>query len=143
GPPPAAHGPGRAAPGAGAFRPGEGGRLNSLEVLLLLLLAGAVYAAAAFGPAFIRNYQLANAFDDEARRAHLLGDDEIRANVLRKARAIGFEDWDADDIVVERDADQRRIRVSADYTVEVELLGGRYVWPLRFHPVVDRPIERR
>ncbi len=116
--------------------------INSLQMVLLLLLAAAVYGAVKFGPPYIRNYQLENAFDDEARRAHLLGDDEIRQNILRKARDIGFTDWEGDDVTVTRDEETRTISVWAEYDVEVELLWGQVV-TLHFTPEVDRPIERR
>ncbi len=116
--------------------------INSLQVILLLVLAGGIYAAVVFGPPYIRSYQLENAFDDEARRAHLVGDDELRQNVLRKARDIGFEDWEARDIVVKRDERARRITVSAEYDLPVELFWGRVV-TLHFAPTVDRAIERR
>ncbi len=116
--------------------------LNSLQFLLLLLLAAAVYGAVKFGPPYIRNYQLENAFDDEARRAHLVGDEELRQNVLRKARDIGFTDWGPDDITVTRDEEARTISVSAEYEVPVELFWGQVV-TLHFAPEVDRPIERR
>lgn len=118
--------------------------LNSLQVILLLLLAAAVYGAVKFGPPYIRNYQLANAFDDEARRAHLVGDAEIRENILRKARDIGgeFADWDGSEIKITRNEQERTILVSAAYEVPVELFWGQVV-TLRFAPEVDRPIERR
>ncbi len=116
--------------------------INSLQLVLLLVLAGGIYAAVTFGPPYIRDYQLENAFDDEARRAHLVAADEIRQNVLHKAREIGFEDWEASDIVVKRDEQTRRITVSAEYDVPVELFWGRVV-TLHFAPTVDRAIERR
>lgn len=118
------------------------GRLNSLTLGLLLVAATGIYAAAKFGPAHIRNYQLENAFDDEARRAHLVTDDELRGLILRKARDIGFADWTPDMIAIERDPQARRIAVWSQYDVDVELIGGKVV-TLHFTPEVDRPIETR
>lgn len=120
----------------------QAGRLNSLTVTLLILAAAGVYGAARFGPPYLRNYQLENAFDDEARRAHLVSDDELRALIVRKARAIGFADWTPEMIGIERDAQTRRIAVWTEYDVEVELVGGKVV-TLHFAPEVDRAIETR
>ena len=54
----------------------QSGRLNSVTLGLILTAAAGIYGGAKFGPPYIRNYQLENAFDDEARRAHLVTDDE-------------------------------------------------------------------
>lgn len=120
----------------------QAGRLNSLTTVLLLLAIGGAYGAVKIGPPYIRNYQLENAFDDEARRAHLVADDEMRGYILRKARDLGFSEWTPDMIGIERNAQTRRIAVWAEYDVEVELVGGKVV-TLHFAPQVDRPIETR
>lgn len=120
----------------------QAGRLNGLTTVLLVVALSGAYVAVTFGPHYIRNYQLENAFDDEARRAHLVSDAELRALVLRKARAIGFADWSPEMIGIERDAQARRIAVWTAYEVDVELVGGKVV-TLHFAPEVDRPIETR
>jgi hypothetical protein len=94
-------------------------------------------------PAYVRDFQLANAFDDEARRAHIASDDEIRRAVYRKAVDIGLDDYlEEKDIRVERDPVARRIAVYAAYDVEVELIGGKAL-TLHFEPEVDREIRRQ
>ncbi len=119
----------------------QAGRLNSLTATMLVLAIAGAYSAVKFGPPYIRNYQLENAFDNEARRAHLVSDEELRGYVLKKARELGF-DWTTEMIGVERDARARTIAVWAEYDVDVELVGGKVV-TLHFVPEVDRPIETR
>jgi Domain of unknown function (DUF4845) len=117
--------------------------IGRVGVIVLLLLAVGIYLGAKLVPPYVRDYQLANAFDDEARRAHLASDDEIRRAILAKARDIDLGvDLEEKDIVVERDAPARRISVYAAYDVEVELIGGKAV-TLHFEPEVDVEIRRR
>ncbi len=116
--------------------------LNSLTVTLLVLAILGVYGAVKFGPPYIRNYQLENAFDDEARRAHNVSDDEMRGYILKKAIDIGFEGWTADMIGIERNTETGRITVWSEYEVPVELIGGKVV-TLTFTPQVDRAIGKQ
>ncbi|HEX7124639.1 MAG TPA: hypothetical protein VF406_02540 [Thermodesulfobacteriota bacterium] len=115
--------------------------LNRLTVTLLVLALAGTYGAVKFAPPYIRNYQLENAFDDEARRAHVVTDEEMRGYILAKAHDIGFDDWGPDMIGIERDTEAQTIAVWAEYEVPVELVGGKVVI-LHFAPEVDLPIRR-
>jgi hypothetical protein len=113
------------------------------KTIFFLLVAGTIYSGFQLAPPYIRDYQIANVFDDEARRAHLMGDEEIRRNIVGKLQDIGAGDHlGSDDIVIKRDEAVRRIQVYAEYDVEVELVPGKAV-TLHFTPEVDRPIRRQ
>lgn len=116
--------------------------LNRLTAMLLVLALVGTYGAVKFAPPYIRNYQLKNAFDDEARRAHVVTDEEMRGLILRKAHDIGFEDWGPDMIGIERNTETQTIAVWAEYEVPVTLIGGKVV-TLHFAPEVDLPIRRQ
>jgi hypothetical protein len=124
-------------------RPGRQAGVGPVGVVVLLLLLGGAYVGVKLTPPYLRDFQLANAFDDEARRAHLASDDEIRRAIYRKAVDIGLDDHLQErDIRIERDPVARRIAVYAAYDVEVELIGGKVV-TLHFEPEVDREIRRQ
>jgi len=117
--------------------------IGPVGVILLVLVVIGIYLGVKLVPAYVRDFQVANAFDDEARRAHLASDEEIRRAILAKVRDFGLGDvLEERDIVVERDAKAGRISVYASYDVEVELVGGK-VLTLHFEPEVDRDIRRQ
>jgi hypothetical protein len=117
--------------------------IGPVGVILLLLVLVGIYLGVKLVPLYVRDFQVANAFDDEARRAHMASDEEIRRAIFAKVRDIGLgEILEERDIVVERNARAGRISVYASYEVEVELVGGK-VLTLHFEPEVDRDIRRQ
>jgi hypothetical protein len=117
--------------------------IGPVGVILLLLVGVGIYLGVKLVPPYVRDFQVANAFDDEARRAHIASDEEIRRAIVAKVRDMGLGAvLEETDIVVERDAQARRISVYAAYDVEVELVGGK-VLTLHFEPEVDRDIRRQ
>ena len=113
---------------------GEG----NIKFLIVLVILGAIaYACFKIVPPYVNNYQLQDTCDAESRMfaAHQKTDERVRQTVSAELQGLG--------ITVPRDAIHveimgRRVRVSVDYTVTVNVFGVDI--PLEFHPAGESPI---
>jgi hypothetical protein len=124
-------------------RPSHQAGMTRAKTLLAIVAVLGVYGAFTFAPPYIRDFQLAHAFDEEAKSAHLRTDEELRRSIATKLDEIGLGDLiDPKDIVIERNADNTEISVYTEYDVELELVPGKVI-TLHFAPEVDRPVARQ
>lgn len=111
--------------------------MKNLRIAFWLCLVGAaVYTGWMVVPAFIANYRFQESIDDSARAAAVNSqrtDDEIRSAIYEEARELQLP-LKPEDIKVERDGGD--VRVSADYTVHVNL--PVHPVDLDFHPSSKR-----
>ncbi|MGH9542549.1 MAG: hypothetical protein ACRD2H_11785 [Terriglobales bacterium] len=107
-------------------RRNENGGIGLGGLLVLLVLAGAIYAGYKFLPPMIANFQFNNDVQQEARMAVYNGDsdDQIDAKLLAQAQALGAP-VTAAQIVIERQGPD--IFIAVRYDVPVELPTGKEV----------------
>lgn len=72
----------------------------------------------------------------KAGLAQFLKDEEIRADLVRKAKDLDLP-LTAESFVLQRDVDRRRMKISTQWDVEVNLLWGAYIRTFHFEPAVD------
>jgi hypothetical protein len=103
-------------------------------LVVLLILAAAVYIAIKVVPAFVNNFQLEDAMKTEARFAAVgrKPAEEVRDAIYRKVRELGIPARRDDIQVVSSGVG---LRIGLRYTVVVDLPG--YQWKLEFNPSAD------
>ena len=105
-------------------------------ILVLGLLAAAVYVGAQVIPPYFANYQFQDTLDNEARLGtySTKGDEVIRDAVFKRAQELELP-LTAEDIKLERmgPSGNAAVMIEADYTVRIDLPG--YPIDLHFHPV--------
>ncbi|MGH7668348.1 MAG: hypothetical protein ACRENQ_02550 [Gemmatimonadaceae bacterium] len=97
----------------------------------LLVVAAGLYFGLNIGQAYWNFYQYEDAMKQELRFNGVRPDSLIRAHLWIEADSLGLPE-DAKDIAIDRDPHTRTIRVSADYTEEIEL--PLTVRTFMFHP---------
>lgn len=110
--------------------------MGTLKLVLVLgMLAVAVYVAALVIPPYFANYEFQDTLDTEARMGtySTKGDEVIRDAVYRRAQELELP-LSAGDIKLQRvgPSGNATVTLEADYTVHVELPG--YPMDLHFHP---------
>jgi hypothetical protein len=105
-------------------------------ILVLGLLAAAVYVGAQVIPPYFANYQFQDTLDNEARLGtySTKGDEVIRQAVFKRAQELELP-LAVEDIKLMRvgpSGNAAAVTIEADYTVHVELPG--YPMDLHFHP---------
>jgi len=102
--------------------------VQMLIAIIVLVVIG--YLAYKFVPPYVTYYRTKQVFVSEVRRKSPI---EQRANLEYKLRELPHSPITLEDVKFERDYRTGVLTISADYTVEVALLGG-YVKTLVFHP---------
>jgi len=104
-------------------------------ILVLGLLAAAVYVGAQVIPPYFANYQFQDTLDNEARLGtySTKGDEVIRQSVFKRAQELELP-LAVEDIKLMRvgPSGNGAVSIEADYTVHIDLPG--YPMDLHFHP---------
>ena len=118
----------------------EAGRASLRGLLALLIVGSVVYLGFKVLPVRTAAYQFEDALRDEvvlASSRRRTTDDNIRRSLLERAAELGLP-IQHQEIVIRRPG-RRYIVIEADYTVEVEFIGG-YVFPWHFTPSAEGPL---
>jgi hypothetical protein len=119
----------------------EAGRASWRGVLALFLVAAVVYVGFKVIPVRTAAYQFEDALRDEvvlaASRRGRGSDESIRRSLLETAAELRLP-VEHSQIVI-RHPGRRYIVIEADYTVDVEFIGG-YVYTWRFTPTAEGPV---
>lgn len=105
------------------------GRSSLGCLLVLLLVAAALYFAVNVGEAYWRFYEYQDAMRQEVRFAKQIPDDRIKLHLSALADSLGLPE-EAADVTVNRTTED--ISVSAEYSEQVEL--PLFVRQIRFKP---------
>ncbi len=116
----------------------EKGAIRFGSLIYLLLAAGTVYIVIKIVPVYISYYQIKYAADVEAGRAHINNDEQIRKNLLEKARNLKINLRD-EDIEIKRD--EKEITINIGYVDDV-ILFNRYRLDFKFSFNVKKDIKR-
>jgi hypothetical protein len=111
------------------------GRSSVGCLLMLLILAAALYFGVNIGEAYWRFYEFQDAMRQEVRFAKQISDDRIKLHLAAYADTLGLPE-EASDITVNRTSND--ISVSADYSERVEL--PLFVREIRFSPRARGPL---
>lgn len=111
------------------------GRSSVGCLLMLLLLAVALYFGVNIGEAYWRFYEFQDAMRQEVRFAKQISDDRIKLHLAAYADSLGLPE-EATDITVNRTSND--ISLSADYSERVEL--PLFVRQIRFSPRARGPL---
>lgn len=109
-----------------------GGRLATL--LMVLILAAAIFAGVKMVPAYFSNYQLQDSMQTEARFAvsSRKSEEDIRAAIWKKIQELGIPAKREDIKVTVIDT---TVNIEVNYIVHVDLKA--YEFNLEFHPHAD------
>lgn len=115
----------------------EAGKFNFVTLLLLLIVAGAIYAAILFAPPYIDNGKLEEKMRMVANLAHRQKDDtKLRHELERELKMIEL-DLPYEAIKIERDpVGGKWIDINIDYAREVELVPFGKIVTLNFSSFV-------
>ena len=111
------------------------GRSSLGCLLVLLILAAALYVGVNIGEAYWRFYEYRDAMRQEVRFAKQIPDDRIKLHLAALADSLGLPQ-EAADVTVDRTS--ASIAVSAEYTERIDL--PFYVQVLRFAPSARGPL---
>lgn len=111
------------------------GRSSLGCLVLLLILAAALYFGINIGEVYWRFYEFRDAMRQEVRFAKQISDDRIKLHLSALADSLGLPE-EATDITINRTSSE--ISVSAEYSERVEL--PLYVRQIRFYPRAQGPI---
>src|ERR1700682_125629 len=112
-------------------RCGERGSGKIKAILVMAVLAFAVYAAVKIVPPYAAEYQLADKIQEQARFAvvNRYTEEQIRENVFKVVQDLGIP-AKREDIKIE--ASQQVVKIAMDYTVPIDLVA--YHMDLHFTP---------
>lgn len=108
----------------------QSGAMNIHVLIAIIVLVVIGYLAYKFVPPYVTHYRIKQVFLSELKRKSPV---EQRGNLEYKLRELPHSPITMEDVKIERDYRTGVLTISADYTVEVTLLGG-YVKTLVFHP---------
>ena len=114
------------------------GAARAKTLLALVVLVALVFSAIKIVPAYVNNYDMQDAMQQEARfvfnpnTGRPKSMDDIRAELVKKAQQLGLP-IKPDDIQVTQEG--TKVSIAADYTIPVDLVV--YQFTLHFHPQAD------
>ncbi|HSQ78156.1 MAG TPA: hypothetical protein VLN91_04625, partial [Nitrospirota bacterium] len=96
----------------------------------------AVHIGIKLVPMYMDAARMKDEMATKAGLAQFLKDEEIRADLIRKAQDLDLP-LTGESFVLQRDADRRRMKIGTQWDVEVNFLWGTYIRTFHFEPVVD------
>jgi len=116
---------------------------GSITILFwLVLLAVLIHVGYKLVPMYMDYERMKDEMSIKASVAQVLKDDEIRADLEKKAIDLDLP-LNAQSFIIKRDLEQRRMTISTAWDVEVHFLFGFYIRTFHFAPVADENFTRR
>ncbi len=110
------------------------GRLKA--VIILTLLGAAFHVGFKIVPVYMDRESMKDTMSTKASLAQVLRDEEIMKDLVNKAKDLELP-LTAENFVIIRDADRRKMTIKTAWDVEVHFFGGLYVHNYHFAPVVE------
>lgn len=120
----------------------EKGGISFKALFLLLLTFLLIHAGLRMAPMYRDAERMKDSMAAKARLAQTLKDEDIVAELAKKAGELGLP-LGPDDFQLLRDDESRRMKIRAQWDVEVNFLWGRYVRTFHFEPVVEENYTTR
>ena len=104
--------------------------------LFFIFLFLVVHVGIKVVPMYMDAERMKDEMTTKAGLAQFLKDEEIRADLVRKAKDLDLP-LTAESFALQRDTERRRMKISTQWDVEVNLLWGAYIRTFHFEPAVD------
>lgn len=104
-----------------------------LSLILLLLV---IHIGIKLVPMYMDAARMEDEMSTKAGLAQFLKDEEIRADLVRKANDLDLP-LTAESFILKRDEERRRMKIGTQWDVEVSFLWGTYRRTFHFEPAVD------
>lgn len=105
----------------------------------LSVVALSFYSAGKIIPVYWAHESMKDTMKSKASVAQVLKDEEVLRDLVQKAIELDLP-LKAENFIVERDVERRKMRISTAWEVEVHFLGDLYVHVFRFAPSVEENI---
>ncbi len=105
-------------------------------VIILALLGGALHVGFKIVPVYMDYENLKDTMSTKAGLAQVLKDDEILNDLVNKAKDLDLP-LKAENFIIKRDTDRRKMSIKTAWDVEVHFFGGLYVHNYHFAPDVE------
>lgn len=110
---------------------------SKLKVYLSLILSLLViHIGIKLVPMYMDAARMEDEMSTKAGLAQFLKDEEIRADLVRKANDLDLP-LTAESFILKRDEERRRMKIGTQWDVEVSFLWGTYRRTFHFEPAVD------
>ena len=110
---------------------------GSISVMFWLVLLGlTIHVGVKLIPMYMHFENMKDEMTIKAGVAQVLKDEEIVRDLVNKAKELRLP-LGPDSFIVVRDEDQRRMKISTQWDVELSFLGGAYIRRFHFAPVVE------
>ena len=117
----------------------ESGASRIAVIFWLALLGLVIHISFKIVPVYMAYEQMKDTMTTKASVAQVLKDEEILKDLVTKAKELDLP-LTAENFVVYRDLDRRKMMIKTAWEVEVHFLGGLYVYTYKFAPVVEENI---
>jgi uncharacterized protein YpmS len=114
----------------------EKGASNFKTFLILLSLFLVIHVGIKLVPMYMDAERLKDEMRTKASVAQVTKDEEILADLVKKSHELDLP-LTAESFVLLRDEDNRRMKISTKWDVEVHFLWGAYIRAYHFEPAVD------
>jgi hypothetical protein len=114
----------------------EKGASNFKVFVILLTLFLVIHVGIKLVPMYMDAERMKDEMRIKASIAQVTKDEEILGGLVKKAQELELP-LTAESFVLLRDEDQRRMKISTKWDVEVNFLWGAYIRTYHFEPVVD------
>jgi hypothetical protein len=119
----------------GIFLNEKGAGKFSVYIFFIFLFL-VIHAGIKVVPMYMDFERMKDEMSTKAGLAQFLKDEEIRTDLVRKAKDLDLPLTD-ESFVLQRDAERRRMKISTQWDVEVNFLWGAYIRTFHFEPAVD------
>jgi hypothetical protein len=104
--------------------------------IFFIVLFLVVHAGIKVVPMLMEYSQMKDEMTTKASLAQVLTDEAILTDLVHKAKDLDLP-LNADSFVLQRDVEQRRMKISTKWDVELNFLWGTYKRTFHFEPTVD------
>ena len=105
-------------------------------IIILALLGSAIHVGYKIVPVYMDNENMKDTMSSKAGLAQVLKDEEILNDLVSKAKDLDLP-LKAENFVIIRDAERRKMIIKTAWDVEVHFFGGLYVHNYHFAPEVE------
>ncbi len=111
--------------------------VGRLKVFIILVLLGAaLHVGFKIVPVYMDSENMKDTMSTKAGLAQVLKDEEIMNDLVNKAKDLDLP-LKAENFIIIRDTDRRKMTIKTAWDVEVHFFGGLYVHNYHFAPVVE------
>ena len=115
---------------------GERGMGRFKAIFILALLGAALHVGFKIIPVYMDKENMVDTMSTKAGLAQVLKDEEILNDLVNKAKDLDLP-LQAENFIIIRDTDRRKMTIKTAWDVDVSLFGGLYMHHFHFEPTVE------